>query len=322
MRWLILGAGGIGGYYATRLAAVGENVTVMARGEHLAAIQSEGLRLNWEGVELHQSMPALDQSTLIREYRADDFDVVMLAVKAGATAEVMSALEGWLADAGVAVLSLQNGVDNEGIIAAKLGYERTLGGFAVKIGGQIIAPGVIRAEGEARIVIGSWPQNTNVADRRLPLLGRMIRAFDMAGIPADISDDIRRELWRKLIINNGVNPLSALTGLDTQKLTHLPEFRQIVLGMMNEVVIASRADKVSLNSQDLKEMFGVIRSFNPIKTSMLIDAEKQRPLETDAICGAVIRRCRSLGYDPCYTITINTLLEYQASARSKELFVS
>ena len=311
MRWLILGAGGIGGYYAARLAAAGEQVTVTARGEHLAAIQASGLRLKWEGGELHQSLLALDQSSLLRECRADDFDIIVLAIKAGATAEVIAAFDGWLAEAEVPVLSLQNGVDNEGIIAAQIGSERTLGGLAVKIGGHIVAPGVISAEGEARVVMGSWPHYAGVIDRRLPLLGRMKSAFDAAGIPADISGDIRHALWRKLIINNGVNPLSALTGLDTRQLTHQAEFRRIVLGMMAEVVTASSADGVNLSSRDVDEMFELISGFNAIKTSMLVDAEKQRPLEIDAICGAVVGRCRALGEEPGYTATVMSLLRHR-----------
>ena len=308
MRWLILGAGGIGGYYAARLAAAGDQVMVTARGEHLAAIQARGLSLKWEGGELHQGLLAVDQSTLIRAYRAEDFDVIVLAIKAGATAAVMAALDGWLANAAVPVLSLQNGVDNEGVIAAQLGNERTLGGLAVKIGGHIVAPGVISAEGEARVVMGCWPHYTNVADRRMPLLGRMKSAFDVAGIPADISGDIRHALWRKLIINNGVNPLSALTGLDTRQLTHHAEFSRIVLGMMDEVVIASAADGVNLTACDRDEMFELISRFNAIKTSMLVDVEKQRPLEIDAICGAVVERCRVLGQEPVYTATVMSLL--------------
>ncbi|MBQ0772891.1 MAG: 2-dehydropantoate 2-reductase [Sphingomonadales bacterium] len=309
MRWLILGAGGIGGYYAARLAAAGEHVTVTSRGEHLAVIQKYGLTLLWEGGELQQPLQAVDHPSLIREFHANDFDVLILAMKAGATDEVMLELSGWLASANVPVLSLQNGVDNEKIIADKIGIGRTLGGLVIKIGGHVVAPGVVSAEGEARIVMGIWPHNTGLGDRRLPLLKKMELAFAAAGIAAEISDNISHALWRKLIINNGVNPLSALTGLNTRQLTHHPEFRHIVLGMMNEVIVASSADGVMLNSQDRDDMFVLISEFNAIKTSMLVDVEKRRTLEVDAICGVVIERCKAVNYDPCYTITVSTLLK-------------
>lgn len=314
MRWLIIGAGGIGGYYAARLAEAGEDVTVSARGEHLQAIQRAGLIVRWEGGELHPPVVAVDQQSLVEGYAADDFDVVVLAVKAGATASVMTTLNHWLSAAEVPVLSLQNGVDNEPIIARHLGNERTLGGLAIKIGGHIVSPGVIQAEGEARVVMGCWPSAKGATERRLALLKKMKGVFDAANIPAEISEDIQYSLWRKLIINNGVNPLSALTGLDTRTLTHQPDYKRIVLGMMNEVVVAAAADHVALTATDLDDMFEVISQFNAIKTSMLVDAEKQRPLEVAAICGAVVARCRALGHEPAYTATVMALLDGRRGA--------
>ncbi|MGB1542518.1 MAG: ketopantoate reductase family protein [Spongiibacter marinus] len=314
MRWLIIGAGGIGGYYAARLAEAGEDVTVSARGEHLQAIQRAGLIVRWEGGELHPPVVAVDQQSLVAGYAADDFDIVVLAVKAGATASVMTTLNHWLSAAEVPVLSLQNGVDNEPIIARHLGNERTLGGLAIKIGGHIVSPGVIQAEGEARVVMGCWPSAKGATERRLVLLKKMKGVFDAANIPAEISEDIQYSLWRKLIINNGVNPLSALTGLDTRTLTHQPDYKRIVLGMMNEVVVAAAADHVALTATDLDDMFEVISQFNAIKTSMLVDAEKQRPLEVAAICGAVVARCRALGHEPAYTATVMALLDGRRGA--------
>lgn len=89
------------------------------------------------------------------------------------------------------------------------------------------------------------------------------------------------------MFNNGVNPLSALTELDTRSLTHRPEFSRIVYGTMAETVEASKADDVNFTQEDLLEIFELIGSFNAIKTSMLIDTEKGRPIELDSIC----RRC-------------------------------
>ncbi|MGO1692740.1 MAG: ketopantoate reductase family protein [Marinobacter sp.] len=125
-----------------------------------------------------------------------------------------------------------------------------------------------------------------------------------------VSEHIRYELWRKLVINNGVNPLSALTGLDTQSLTHHPEFSLIVYGMMAEAAAASKADGLDLGKEDVDEMFGLISSFKAIKTSMLVDKEKGRPLELDSIAGAVLRRSRMLGIGAPYTATVSALLEH------------
>lgn len=307
LKLLVIGAGGIGGYYAARLACEGHRLVLTARGDHLKALKERGLTVDYEDETLHNSVPALDHGELVRNYHADDFDLVVIALKSTATAPVMEELAGWLKHASVPVLSLQNGVDNERMIANVIGEDRVLGGLAVRIGGHITEPGKVFAEGVAQVVMGAWPRE-RPDDPRVALLGRLASAFNSAGIPTTVSDNIRHELWRKLVINNGVNPLSALTGLDTRSLTHHPEFRRIVHGMMAETVAASKADDVNLGPEDLAEMFELISNFNAIKTSMLVDKEKGRPLELDSIAGAVLRRCDLLGIEAPYTRTVNALL--------------
>ena len=311
MKFLILGAGGIGGYYAARLHDAGQRVVLTARGSHLEAIRRRGLRVDHEGHIYECPVPALDHSTLQQTYRPDDFDLVIVTLKSTATGPVLAELGDWLATGQVPVLSLQNGVDNEPVFASALGESRVLGGLAVRIGGHVTGPGEVFAEGVAQIVMGAWPVARTADDPRQPLLAQMESVFNDAGIPTTISDDIRYELWRKLVINNGVNPLSALTGMDTRSLTHHPEFGKVVYGMMAETVEASRADGVNLTRKDLDEMFDLISSFNGIKTSMLVDKEKGRPLELDSIAGAVLRRSEALGVSAPYTFLVNALLRQE-----------
>ncbi|MDY6841921.1 MAG: 2-dehydropantoate 2-reductase [Pseudomonadota bacterium] len=307
LRLLIVGAGGIGGYYAARLLQAGHEVVLTARGAHLSALQKQGLKVQYGGEVWSFPVQAMDHSGVLVRYRPDDFDVVLVTLKSTATETMLAELGPWLYHGKVPVLSLQNGVDNEPALASLLGERRVLGGLAVRIGGRIVQPGLVEAEGPAQVVMGEWPLAVG-SDHRGPLLRQLREDFEAAGIPTTVSDNIRYELWRKLVINNGVNPLSALTGLDTRTLTHHPEFRKIVHGMMAETVAASKADDVNLGPEDLAEMFDLISSFNAIKTSMLVDKEKGRPLELDSIAGAVLRRCDRLGIEAPYTMTVNTLL--------------
>ncbi len=310
LRLLMIGAGGIGGYYAARLLDAGHRVVLTARGEHLGALKDNGLTVHYEGRELAHAPAAHDHQELVTQYKPDEFDLIIIALKATATASVVSELGDWLKQGQTPVLSLQNGVDNEPLLAETVGADRVIGGLAVRIGGHITRPGVIEAEGLAQIVMGAWPKVSGGADSRTPLLKTLVAAFNDAGIPARSSDNIRYELWRKLVINNGVNPLSALTGLDTRSLTHHPRFGRIVYGMMAETVEASRADGVNLEKKDLEEMFELISNFNAIKTSMLVDRERGRPLELDTIAGAVLRRCEHLGVEAPYTETVHAVLQH------------
>lgn len=307
---LMIGAGGVGGYYGARLAEAGHRVVLTARGAHLVALKKKGLLVHYENRQIECRVPAVDHATLMQDYQPGDFDVVAIALKSTATKAVLDELGPWLAQSDVPVLSLQNGVDNEPLIAKRLGESRVLGGLAVRIGGHIVGPGVVEAEGVAQIIMGEWPVVPDEQDARRPLLEILQTAFEKAGIPSIVSDNIRSELWRKLVINNGVNPISALTGLDTQSLTRHPRLSQIVQGMMAEAAAAAKADGVELGKADVDEMFALISSFNAIKTSMLVDKEKGRPLELDGIAGAVLRRSNELGIDAPYTTTVNALLEH------------
>lgn len=310
LKLLIIGAGGIGGYYAAKLSAAGHQLVLTARGKHLAAMQASGLEVHSQDQRFHCQVPAYDHGELVRRYQPDDFDLIMVCLKSTATLPLLDELGDWLMQGTVPVLSLQNGVDNEPLFANALGESRVLGGLAVRIGGHIIKPGVVSAQGEARIVMGIWPTAGEQADPRHRLLDQLKAAFEDAGIPVNVSEAIRYELWRKLVINNGVNPLSALTGLDTGTLTHDPQLKRIVYGMMAETVEASKADGVNLSQQDLDDMFQLISEFDPIKTSMLVDKEKGRPLELDSIAGAVIRRCQQQGREAPFTETVVALLAH------------
>ncbi|NVK39910.1 MAG: 2-dehydropantoate 2-reductase [Oceanospirillaceae bacterium] len=309
MKFLIIGAGGIGAYYGARLIEAGHQVVLVARGVHLQAMQQRGLKVRHESFDFESAVDACDSESLIRHYRPDDFDVALLALKSTATAAVLEDMVNWLQPGQLPLLSLQNGVDNEPLLAETLGAGRVLGGLAVRIGGHIVEPGVIEAEGPAQVIMGAWPRAAG--DARDELLQRLETCFNDAGIPAQVTPNIIAELWRKLVINNGVNPLSALTLLDTRRLTHHPEFGPIVYGMMQETAQAAKADGVELSKKDVDEMFELIRSFNAIKTSMLVDREKGRPLELDSIAGAVLDRCRKQGIAAPYTELVMALLKHQ-----------
>lgn len=308
MKVAIWGAGGIGCYYGARLQQAGHDVLFIARGAHLKAMQQKGLKVEHETLEFDQPVDALSQEQWLQEHHCSEFDLIILAIKAGATSELMNASKAWLEEGSCQILSLQNGVENEALIAQTVGAERTLGGLAVRIGGHILEPGHVQARGVAQVVFGQWPNQPEQE-----LCGGSVEALRStlkdAAIEAILSTDIRRELWRKLLINNGVNPLSALTGLDTRQLTAHPVHGQVVYKMMEEAAQAANIEGVALGQQDIDEMFKLISEFDAIKTSMLVDREKGRPLELDGITGAVLRRCHQGSGDALMTGFITELLK-------------
>lgn len=309
MHVYILGAGGIGGYYGARLQAAGTAVTFIARGDHLQALQDAGLVV--EHPDFHFSAPvqSCTLEALVAGPPAADGDVLVLCTKAMATAAMADTLAPWLADSGACVLSLQNGVDNEPLLAAALGGDRVIGGLSRRLGGHVIAPGRIAATGPCDTLIGAWPNAASKAPHRDAVMQALADAMAAAGLATEVCQDIRRELWRKLILNNGVNPLSAILRMDTRRIARDPLLGPVVLAMMRETAAAAAADDVSLGDADAEAMYRLICDFDAIKTSMLVDLEHGRALELEAIPGAVLNRAAALGISAPHTQSVYAILK-------------
>ncbi|MDK8465700.1 ketopantoate reductase family protein [Marinobacter sp. SS13-12] len=302
----IVGAGGIGSFYAMKLLNAGHRCVMVARGKRLGQLLESGLRLSHDTQYHEVPCPsACDLSQLFEHYTPGQFHALALCTKSSATKELAGAIAGWFArcNATCPVISLQNGMDNESTLAGALPRNCVFGGLAVKIGAHLTADGSVEAKGPGELIIGPWPKGS---PDRVP--AEVSTAFEQSGAPIRISNNIQRELWLKLAINNGVNPLSALTGLDTRSLSREPPFAPMVYSLMQEVAIAASADEVLLTRQDIDDMYYLIRSFDAIKTSMLVDHEQGRALELDAICGAVMSRHQRLGIDAPYTRLVYALL--------------
>lgn len=308
MNFAMIGAGGIGCYYGVKLIDAGHNVHFIARGEHLKAMQNNGLTVTHPSYEFHQQVLATSLEKLVESSKPDSFDLIILTVKSGATQAVLQQLKDWLSGSETPVLSLQNGVDNEIAIANAIGEKRTVGGLAVRVGGHVVEPGHVHAQGIAQIVLGCWPNvdSDNIVNRHwVNALGKQ---FDDAGIPTTVTKNIQHELWKKLLINNAMNPLSAVTGHDTRTLTHHPLYAKTARQLMTEVQAVAAADQVVVTDQDVQEMFDLISGFDAIKTSMLVDKEKGRTLELDAISGAVLTRAETLGINIPATNLLHAIL--------------
>ncbi len=312
MKFAVIGAGGIGCYYAARLIQSGHDVTLVARGAHLQAMQARGLEIKHAELVFKQSVNAMSLDGWFKETDPDQLDVIIVCLKGMQTKAFSEQLEAWLkrfpkADTPF-VLSLQNGVDNEQQLNSILPKGSVLGGIARRIGAHIVQPGVVESIGPAQVILGLWPNdpaNDVAISEKIKLIAD---CFNAAKIPTEVSADINKELWRKLIINNGVNPLCALLEMETGEATPREDLKPLIRGAMKEAVLAAKANGVELTSDDLEEMLELISTFDSIKPSMLVDREKQRPLEIEEICGVVIRGCEKMGEDAPYNRTISTLL--------------
>ena len=308
MKCIILGAGGIGCYYGARLMRAGHDVVLVARGEHLAQLQKEGLTLTHPEICFNEAIRAISLEEM-KTLDLPSVDVIIIATKTTATHEVGKALKTYFK--GLAhipyCISLQNGVENEDILCKYITPQRVIGGLTRKIGAHIIRPSVVQAVGRAETILGLMQNDAKAQS----FLEKFALALNEAYIPTQIVLDIRKELWKKLIINNGVNALCALLEVKTGTVMHHRGLSGLVLGLMKETAVAAQALHVNISKAEVKAMFDLILGFDSIKPSMLVDVEHGRKLEIEEICGVVMRYCKAQGFEAPYTQTIYALLNFK-----------
>lgn len=307
MRFLILGAGGIGSYFGARLINAGHEVIFVARGKQLNALQHNQLKLQHPEFCFQKKVIVLSIDE-IRKLDIYSFHAVLLATKSTSTGTLSKHLQMWFDNEKKVpyIISLQNGVDNEEILSLDLNKKYIIAGLTRKIGAHIVSPAVIMATGSAETILGAIEKTVE----NNFFLEEIAKIFNDAKIPTQISEDINLELWKKLIINNGVNAICALLKKETGIIMHHEKLSRIVYGLMNETAIAALNKGIKISKKEINDMFELITKFDSIKPSMLVDVENDRELELDEICNVVIRNCEAQGFDAPYTRTISTLLEY------------
>jgi 2-dehydropantoate 2-reductase len=294
VRIVIAGAGAIGGYIGAKLARAGADVVLFARGPHLHAMQTRGLRVtSAEGDFEVRPQVTGDLATIGRA------DVVFLGVKAHGLTALAPTLRPLLGSE-TSVVSTQNGipwwyfqncggeldglhlerVDPGGVIAASIEPRRVVGSLAY-FATDIAAPGVIRHTEGNRISLGE-PDGSK-SERVKAIAGILIAA----GFRCPVTARFRHEIWVKLLGNVAFNPISALTGGTLEELTRHPETSQVVREIMKETEAVAGKLGIDMPISIDQRMAGA-EKVGAHKTSMLQDLEAGRPLELEAVVGAVV----------------------------------
>jgi 2-dehydropantoate 2-reductase len=302
MRIVIAGAGAIGGYLGAKLARAGADVVLFARGPHLAAMQAHGLKVVGEEGGEWEVRPAVtgDLSTI------GQADVVFLGVKAHALTGLAPALRPLFGPETV-VVSTQNGipwwyfqdqpgelgqirlerVDPGGVIAANIEHRRVVGSLAY-FATDLAGPGVIRHIEGNRISFG---EPSGAKTERAKAIAEALIA---AGLRCPVTTRFRHEIWVKLLGNVAFNPISALTGGTLEELARHPETARLVRELMVETEAVAARLGIELPISIDQRMAGA-EKVGAHKTSMLQDYEAQRPMELEAVVGAVVELGERLG---------------------------
>jgi 2-dehydropantoate 2-reductase len=288
MRFAILGSGAVGGYYGAKLARAGHAVTFIARGEHLAAIRRDGLRVRSPALgDFTVQAPAHDDPAQIGAV-----DVVVVAVKAYDNPTALP-LAAPLLGPETAILTLQNGVDSAGEIAGLYGETPVLGGTTY-IATALVSPGVIEQTGTHRRiqfgeVFGALPRMTSRVET-------IAAALAGADIETDAVADGRVPIWEKFIFLVALAGFTGATRLPIGPVWAEPATRHQFLAASREIEALARREGVPV-AADVVDRIGRYVAAIPgtMRSSMLIDLSQGKRIEVEALQGAVVRRAAAVG---------------------------
>ena len=297
MKIAIFGTGGVGGYFGGRLAQAGEDVTFIARGEHLRTIQVNGLRVDSiKGDFKIQPALATDDPTQVGEV-----DVVILGVKTWQVPESALAMRPMIGER-TYVVPLQNGVDTPEQFASVLGSEHVLGGIC-KISAFITGPGHIRHAGiEPYIAFGELD---NLPSERVE---RLRIAFERAGVVVEVPADIHVTMWEKFLFIAAISGVGAVTRATVDVVREIPGTRQMLEAAMQEIFAIAQSRGVNLPGDIVAKTMSFIDGLQSgVTASMQRDIIYGRPSELESQHGAVVR----MGLEEGVPTPVNAFL-YQA----------
>ena len=287
MRIVIFGTGGVGGYFGGRLAQAGEDVTFIARGEHLRAIKANGLKVDSTSGDfiINPAKATAD----VKE--VGDAELVVLGVKAWQVPDAARAIKP-IVHANTTVLPLQNGVEAVPQLVDELGGDNVVGGLC-KIVSFVVGPGHIRHAGfTPSIVIGERD------NRRTDRIVTIAEAFNHAGLETTIAADIQVALWMKFLFIASFSGVGAVANAPAGVVRSNPKWREQVISAMEEIYALAHARGVKLPADAIATVMAAVDGLPADATSsMQRDIAAGKPSELESQNGAVVRMARESGVD-------------------------
>jgi len=278
----IFGAGAVGGFYGAMFAKAGFDVAFIARGRHLRAMKTSGLRVKGIYGDFVAKGIFSDDAKSVGEC-----DLVLFCVKSQDT-ETATVQAKPLVGKKTVFLSLQNGLDNEVKIERVLGKGKCLPAFTW-IGARIAEPGCVECFSSTKPVFG---ERSGVESERVRFVKE---AFENAGIGFEVSKDIIVDKWLKFCWNVGFNQVTALAGATLDAVFENPDALQLVRDLMLETVAVANAEGVKIVENGLERFFVFKPHFKGAGTSMYEDVKAGKPTEFEAFSGEVVRRAKKVG---------------------------
>ena len=299
MKISMIGAGAMGSLFGGKLSLAGHSVVLYdVFREHVEKIERDGLAIEdaaTGAVVVSRPAASADPASVRGS------DVLVIFVKSTAT-EQAAAEFAPLAKKDAIVLTLQNGLGNEAILLRHFGKERTAAGVTSQ-GATFLGPGRIRHAGKG-------PTHIAMSDGRSNRLHGLAEALGAAGFETHVEKDVKGLVWSKLVINVGINALTAITAQPNGKLLESEDIKAIMADLVTEAVTVARARGIAFTYEDpLATVYDVARKTGANRSSMLQDFDKGRETEIDFMNGAIVREAAELGIPAPVNATITRLIK-------------
>ena len=288
-RIAVMGAGAVGCYYGGMLARAGHDVVLIARPQHVEAIERDGLRMETRSFDERVRLRASSEVSAVR-----DAQLVLFCVKSTDTESAAAALRPHL-PAGARVLTLQNGVDNDERVRAVLPQEVIAS--VVYVATEMAGPGHVRHHGRGELVIA--PSSIGAG---------LVRVLSEAGVPATLSDNVRGALWAKLVLNCAYNAMSAIGRVPYGRLVDSAGVPEVMRDVVAECLAVARAEGVSVPGDVEATVRGLAATMPGQFSSTAQDVMRGKPSEIDHLNGLVVRRGAAHGVPTPVNRVLHTLV--------------
>jgi 2-dehydropantoate 2-reductase len=301
MKIAIVGTGAMGSLFGGKLSQAGHQVMLYdINREHVETIQKDGLVIE-DLVSGKQEVCRPGATTQAEDLRVAE--ILIIFVKSAATEIVARQFSAIAGDATLAV-TMQNGLGNEAILKKHFGEQRTAAGVTSQ-GATFLGPGRIRHAGQG-------PTHLGMSDRNNEKLKDFVDALNQAGLDTELVENIDDLIWSKLIINVGINALTALTGLPNGRLLDFPDCKALMADLVAEAVRVAEKRGVHLTYPDPLEMvYTVAEQTGGNRSSMLQDFDRKRQSEINFINGAIVREAGILGLEVPVNRAVTRLVHIQ-----------
>ncbi|PWB71653.1 MAG: 2-dehydropantoate 2-reductase [Anaerolineales bacterium] len=306
MKIVVMGTGGVGGYYGGLLAQQKNDVTFIARGAHLEAIRKNGLQVK----SIFGDFAVVPAKATDNPADAGHADLILFCTKTYDTDKAAEAVKSAVGPE-TAVLSLQNGVDAVERIGKAVGMEHVIGG-ATWLSSAVEAPGVIKQVSQfRRIVFGELDGSRS---ERIQSIHEVLKN---TGVTVEVTEDILKILWTKFVFISAASSFGSLTRLPMGDYRSIPETREMITGLMREVEAVARAQEIALDEDVVQKSLDFMDNAAPhIKASMQLDVEGGRRTELESMVGVIGRKGREWNVStPIADFIYASLLPVELKAR-------